>query len=304
MSEPAIEAVALFSPGDMGHAVGAVIVQRGMRVVSALAGRSELTRERAKRAGFEDSGSLEGALADADLVLSIMPPSEAEGFAAQVAERLKAQTRKPVFADCNAVAPATAKRMAAAIEAAGAAFIDAGIIGGRPGESPGGPRFYASGPEAERLLAIHGESEAGAIDVRVIGKEVGRASGIKMAYAGLTKGTMTLQAAVLIAAQRMGLLPELSAELQASQSEAWARMGVLPFLPADAGRWIGEMNEIEAAFRDVGAPGGFHEAAAEIFRIMAATPYASETRETLDRSRTLEEAVRTFAAQLGDEDGG
>ena len=72
-------------------------------------------------------------------------------------------------------------------------------------------------------------------------------------------------------------------------------MGVIPVLPADAGRWTGEMREIARTFRDAGLPGGFHEAAEAIFELMDATPYASETRETLDRSRTLEETIRTFA---------
>ena len=115
---------------------------------------------------------------------------EAEGEA--VAQQIREQTRRPCFADCNAVSPDTARRMAEAIGAAGGDFIDAGIIGAPPGKSPTGPRFYASGPKAELLLAIHGESEAGAIDVRVLGHEVGRASGMKMVYAGLTKGSMTL----------------------------------------------------------------------------------------------------------------
>lgn len=295
--------VALFSPGDMGHAVGAVCVQRGLRVVTSLAGRSEFTRSRAERAGIADAGTVEAAIAEADLVLSIMPPSEAEAFAEQVAGLVAKLDSKPSFADCNAVSPETAKRMQRAIEASGADFIDAGIIGPAPGKSPAGPRFYASGVHADRLQAIDGESERGKIAVRLLGDEVGRASGLKMVYAGLTKGTMTLHAAVLITAQRLGLLSDLSAELQSSQAQAWGRMALLPFLPADAERWIGEMEEIAETFRAVGAPGGFHEAAAEVFRIMAESPFASETRETLDRSRSVEETIAVFADIVGKHGG-
>jgi 3-hydroxyisobutyrate dehydrogenase-like beta-hydroxyacid dehydrogenase len=287
--------VALFSAGDMGHAVGAVCVQRGLRVLTSLSGRSELTRSRAERVGIVDAGSIAAAIAEADLVLSIMPPSRAEAFAGELADLLGRQDSKPSFADCNAVSPETAKRMQQTIEARGGSFIDAGIIGAPPGKNPAGPRFYASGAHADRLEAIDGESEHGKIEVRVIGDDVGRASGLKMVYAGLTKGTMTLHAAVLITAQRLGLLDDLTSELQASQTQAWGRMAVLPFLPADAGRWIGEMEEIADTFRAAGAPPGFHEAAAEVFRIMAQSPFASETRETLDRSRSLEEAITVFA---------
>ena len=47
--------VGILSPGDMGHAVGAFLAGRGFRVITALAGRSELTRARAGRAGIEDA---------------------------------------------------------------------------------------------------------------------------------------------------------------------------------------------------------------------------------------------------------
>jgi 3-hydroxyisobutyrate dehydrogenase-like beta-hydroxyacid dehydrogenase len=287
--------IALFSAGDMGHAVGAVCVERGLEVATALAGRSDATRHRAQRAGIEDAGSLEGALAGADLILSIMPPARAEAFAEGAAEWIAGQNAKPHFADCNAVSPETARRMQQKLEAAGAHFIDAGIVGPPPGRSPQGPRFYASGVHAAQLKAIEGSSERGSIRVQLLGDEVGKASGLKMVYAGLTKGTMTLHAAVLVTAQRLGLLGDLSAELQDSQPEAWKRMGILPFLPADAERWVGEMEQIAETFRSAGAPGGFHDGAADIFRIMAETPFASETRETLDRSRSLEEAIEAFA---------
>ena len=45
----------------------------------------------------------------------------------------------PVYVDCKAIAPGTAAQVKAIIERAGAAFIDAGIIGAAPGK--GAPRF-------------------------------------------------------------------------------------------------------------------------------------------------------------------
>ena len=69
-------------------------------------------------------------------------------------------------------------------------------------------------------------------------------------------------------------------------------------------RWVGEMEEIAATFRAAGVTDGFHEGAAEIFRLLASTPFASETRESLDRSRSLEEAVRVFAEHVAKRAGG
>ena len=47
-------------------------------------------------------------------------------------------------------------------------------------------------------------------------------------------------------------------------------------------------------------PSGFHEGAAEVFRVLARTPFASETRETMDTSRTLEQALDVYGAHLDD----
>jgi hypothetical protein len=145
-----------------------------------------------------------------------------------------------------------------------------------------------------------GDSEEGELLVRAIGDEIGRASGLKMVYAALTKGTMTLHTAVLVAAHRLGLYGELTRELGESQQQALARMGVIPFLPADAGRWIGEMDEIAATFGDVAVTPAFHQGAADIFRALSATPFAAETRETLDRSRTLEDTIAVLAQTAAD----
>jgi 3-hydroxyisobutyrate dehydrogenase-like beta-hydroxyacid dehydrogenase len=279
----------------MGHALGAALAARGFRVVSALGGRSPATRERAERARIEDVDSLEGLAREADVVLSVLPPAAAEGLAAAFAREFRRAGRTPLFADCNAISPDSARRIEKRIEEAGGEFVDGGLIGASPRAGRPATRLYVSGACAERLLVLGGTSEAGDIDVRVVGPTVGQASGLKMCYAGLTKGTMTLQTSVLLCAQRLGLFDELRTELEESQAQAWGRMAAIPFLPADAGRWIGEMQEIAATFRAAGVTPSFHEGAEAIFRLMDATPFAAETRETLDRSRTLEQTLRAFA---------
>ena len=72
----------------------------------------------------------------------------------------------------------------------------------------------------------------------------------------------------------------------------------VPFLAADAGRWIGEMEEIAATMAEVGVTDGFHQAAADIFRLLDASPLGLETRETQDKSRTLDDAIKIYADAL------
>jgi len=290
--------VAVLMPGDMGHAVGSALRHHGLDVVTCLAGRGDHTRRLSEKAGLRDLGDLDAVVGEAGLVLSILPPAAALDQARAVAGAMTRTGRTPVYVDCNAVAPASAAEIAAVVEAAGAPFIDAGIIGIRPALDGGGPgpRIHVSGADVAPMLALDGKG----FRVLPVAGGVGRASALKMCYAGLTKGTWTLHTAVLLAAEAEGLLQPLLEEFRDSQGQALALMEArIPRLPADSGRWIGEMEEIAKTFRDAGVTPGFHEGAAAVFRLLAATPFAAETRETIDADRSMADTVRAAAKLLG-----
>ena len=286
--------IAILMPGDMGHGVGRALRQHGHDVMTCLAGRSARTRALAEAAGLRDTGSLEALVTEADLILSILPPDCAIAQAEAVAAAMTATGAHPVYADCNAVSPMTVREAGSIIAAAGAPFIDCGIIGLAPGK--GKPtRFHVSGPDTAPMERLDGKG----ITVLPMGLEIGRASALKMVYAGLTKGTMTLHTAMLLAAHQLGVYGELIAEYEDSQQAALAAMRArVPRIPADAGRWIGEMEEIAATLASVGVTPGFHDGAAEIYRVLARTPFAAETRETLELSRTIDEAIPVYARYL------
>ena len=95
------------------------------------------------------------------------------------------------------------------------------------------------------------------------------------------------------------MLPELLDEFRISQASTLKDMEVrVSRLPADSGRWIAEMEEIASTFASVGVTPGFHEGAAEVFRLLSQTPFASETRETIDPDRTMEQALAVFGEQI------
>ena len=92
---------------------------------------------------------------------------------------------------------------------------------------------------------------------------------------------------------------ELVAELASSQGDALRRAEAgIPGLPANAGRWIGEMEEIAATFDAAGVTPHFHQGAAEIYRLLASTPFASESPEDTDASRTLADTIEVLAELL------
>ena len=58
------------------------------------------------------------------------------------------------------------------------------------------------------------------------------------------------------------------------------------------------MEEIASTFKSVGVPPGFHEGAAEIYRLLNKTIFASETPETIDKSRTTKQTIQELTKFL------
>lgn len=286
--------IAILMPGDMGHGVGRALREHGHRVITCLAGRSERTRGLAESAGLEDTGDLETLVREADVILSILPPGDALAQAESVSAAMQAADATAVYVDCNAISPDLARKVGDAIAKAGAPYIDAGIIGLAPGK-PGKTRFYVSGPDTSAMEALDGKG----FEVHVLGSEIGKASAMKMCYAALTKGKWTLYAALLMAAEQLGLSEALRAEFADSQpNDLKAMQERIPRIPADSGRWVSEMENIAETFASVGVPSGFHEGAAQVFEILSKTPFAQETRETIDESRTMEQTIPVFTQYL------
>jgi 3-hydroxyisobutyrate dehydrogenase-like beta-hydroxyacid dehydrogenase len=271
----------------MGSGVGGALKKNGLRVLTALDGRSNASKQRAAEEGFEDVGSLDELVTTSDLILSILVPSEAETFAQNCAEAIvRTHSDGVAVADCNAVSPATGMKIGEIISAAGGKFIDAGIIGGTPRRGAV-PRFYASGEHAPIL----GELDGKGISVPVMEGPIGRASGLKMVYAALTKGTSALYVSTLMTAKSLGLYDDLISELETSQQGTLAGMERTKTVSAQAFRWIGEMEEIAATFADAGSSPNTHKGAAETFQKIADSSIGHERVGTVDSSRSLEDSI-------------
>ena len=227
-----IQTVGILSPGDMGHAIGAVLHRHGMRVITSLQGRSARTTTLAQAAGISDVGNDEALVREADILLSILPPARAYSNAERLTTTLQHTGAELLFVDCNAIAPRTVQAIDQLITATGATFVDVGIIGGPPQIGGEGPRLYASGARAADVALL---MEYG-LDIRVLGPHIGQASGLKMCYASLTKGLTALATEALVASQALGLQEALSAEFQALPLFNTVKRSV-PAMPPKAYRW-------------------------------------------------------------------
>jgi len=277
--------VAIIAQGTMGAGVGKRLHESGAAVRTSLAGRGKNSAERARDAGMQAMADEHALLDGADFFLSILPPGEAESLAHRLAPALTALPNKPIYIDCNAVSPQTARRIAAIIAPTGAEFVDAGIIGGppRPGYSP---HIYASGPAVAQTAVLRDWG----IDWRPIDGPIGAASGLKMSYAGITKGTTAIAAAMLLGAARFGCGEALIAELSASQPDMLKRMrGSIPSMYDKAYRWVGEMEEI-SDFLGANPPSrDMYAAIARLYAFLAAAeaeqpPSPDNAIQRLDRT--------------------
>ncbi len=263
------ETVAIVGAGEMGSAVGQRLRDSGARVITTLKGRSAASAKRVNDARLEVIEVDDSLVAESAMIMSIVPPGEAIGVAERFREPLTRAAQKPIFVECNAISPATARLIAASLAPTGCGFVDAGIIGGPPraGGSGKGPRFYASGDDAHQLTRL---SSFG-LDIAVIDGGIGAASALKMSYAGLTKGLIAIGAAMFGAASRAGLASALRDELARSQPQLLAMLtAMIPAMYPKAYRWVSEMEQIAEFLGGAETGGTIYIGAARLFEQLAA----------------------------------
>lgn len=233
-------------------------------------------RGRADPGGLPDAAGQAADLARrADIILSICPPHAALATARAVA----AAGFTGIYVDANAVSPGTAHQVRAIAGGAGARYVDGGIIGLPPspglGEeaSPPGTRLYLAGGSAAgdggspvaQVAALFQGTPLTPIILR--NENPAGASALKMAYASWTKGSAALLLAARALARAEGVQDSLLDEWLLSQPGLGGRsLGAARSAAAKGWRWVGEMEEIAASMTADGLPGGFHQAAAEVFR--------------------------------------
>lgn len=254
-----IERIGILHPGEMGISVAASARNGGHTVFWVSEGRSLHTRQRAQSHSLVEQHSLKELCQKCSIILSVCPPHAAE----EVANKVLSHSFKGLYADLNAISPQRAIRIGEAMAANGVAFVDGGIIGG-PAWEAGETWLYLSGNQAQHIASCF---SAGPLEIEIIGDKIGKASALKMCYAAFTKGTTALLCAVFGAAQGLEVRDELERQWDRDESAAAEKaIQRARRVTAKAWRFADEMEEIAATFAQAGMPGGFHEAAADIYR--------------------------------------
>jgi 3-hydroxyisobutyrate dehydrogenase-like beta-hydroxyacid dehydrogenase len=142
---------------------------------------------------------LKDALADADIVLSLVVGSAAVKVGEAAGQHLKAGQ---VFIDLNSISPDAKKRVAEALAKGGNAdFVEGAIMARVPPYEHKVPILLA-GAAAERAAEIL--TRAG-MEIEAVGTEIGQACAVKMIRSIIVKGVEALLIECLTAAEKAGV---------------------------------------------------------------------------------------------------
>jgi len=258
--------IGIVSAGQMGAAIGERINSNAQyQVLTVVEGRSQSTVDRASQANLEASPSLTVLVSSVDILLSILPPSDAIPFATTVASHVINREDKGAgftFADCNAISPESVRQVRD-LFISPITFVDASIIGCPPREGYS-PTLYMSGEDDSAVKCAQSLKDCG-VTIKTLGGGVGAASALKMSYASMTKGFTALAAVSVLGAAHNNVLPDLLAELAISQPRTLGTIhGAASSLPLKSYRWVGEMEEIASYLGGAGISEG-----SEVFRGIA-----------------------------------
>jgi 3-hydroxyisobutyrate dehydrogenase-like beta-hydroxyacid dehydrogenase len=283
--------VGVVSPGAMGSGVADALVRGGARVVATLDARSARTARLAGRTGLELLPDLAAVVREAEAVLSIVPPGAASAVAGDVGRAAADQRVEVLFAELNAIAPATVREIEAAAAAQGRHIVD-GSISGPPPWQPGTTRIYLSGPRADEIAALPFDG----VERIVVGDEVGSASAVKMSTASVYKGSHALLIQALLAARANGVLEHVLADLGSGMPHLVANVERrLASVASKSPRYVDEMREIAASQSAAGLTPALFEAVADVYEAVAGSALAlrsDDSAQVPSLSRTLGELGR------------
>ncbi|KAF5008635.1 hypothetical protein FDECE_5098 [Fusarium decemcellulare] len=273
-TDATVAKIGLLSIGDMGVGIAKLLIAHGFAVLTNCAGRSQDTIDRAREANVELLESDVELVQQCSVILSVVPPRDAEATAQRVVDALSQAERiqDVYFIDLNAVAPSTTKAIAKLLDKSKTPirFIDGCILGAPPRlkapadagskASPSTndyadwarPRLPISGPDSLSSLP-YGDNLASVLNLNSISSDIGAASGLKMCFAAMSKGFIAVATQSFTTAHSLGVADVLRDEMAKGLPAhlAQAEKSVTG-MPPKAYRWVREMEEISRTMSEEG----------------------------------------------------
>jgi 3-hydroxyisobutyrate dehydrogenase-like beta-hydroxyacid dehydrogenase len=226
-----IERIGLIGYGEVGRIFATGLQgQAGVAAVGAwdlkfaAQGEQGAARGHAGSHGIVAHGSAQALCAASDLVICAVTASNTLAVAEEAARHLR---RGSVFLDLNSASPGTKQQAAALVEAAGASYVEAGVMTSVP---PYGIRvpMLLGGPRAQELAAVLANW---GMEAKPVSAQLGIASAIKMCRSVMIKGLEALVIESYATARRYGVedhvLPTLA---ETFPSIDWQKQGAYFFM--------------------------------------------------------------------------
>jgi len=271
--------------GEAGQAIASGLRESGIERIAAwdiLFPESAGTKLKAagEKFGVRLASSAADAVAQTDMIISAVTAASSLDAARSVAPHLSGN---PYYLDINSVSPGR-KQEAAKLLDEKARYVDVAVI------APIHPKRHRtplliSGPHAETISPLLREME---MQLSVVGDAVGGAAAIKMIRSVMIKGIEALTLECFLAAERAGVLEEVTASLKNNYPGLdWAQMSEynLERMASHGERRAAEMEESAATLRELGLDPLMVEATVMRQREMGAVGKDDSVRQSLDKGR-------------------
>ncbi|SEB19037.1 NAD(P)-dependent oxidoreductase [Variovorax sp. YR216] len=208
----------------------------------------EAARDAARADGMRVADGMADLCEGAELLISAVTASNTLDVAQEAARRVGAGAR---FLDLNSASPGTKQRAAAAIDGAGAHYVEAGVMTSVPPYGIRVPMLLGGAQAASLAQMLAGWG----MDARAVSDRIGVASAIKMSRSIMIKGLEALVIESYTTARRYGVEAHVLPTLKETFPQIdWDKQGAYFFsrVVQHGKRRAEEMREAAATVREAG----------------------------------------------------
>lgn len=286
--------------GEAGQAIASGLREAGIEQIAAwdilfpeAAGAA--LKAAGDKFGVRLAASAADAVAETDMVIAAVTAASSLEAAQSVAPHLKGN---PWYLDINSVSPGRKQATAALLEGK-ARYIDVAVVAPIHPLKHKTPLLIA-GPQAEEVAPLLTEME---MKLSIVPGPTGQAAAIKMVRSVMIKGMEALALECFLAAQRAGLLEEVTASLKNNYPALdFKKMATynIERMASHGERRAAEMEESAVTLRELGLEPLMVDATVKRQREMGAIGKNEKVRATLhdDRAVMLEAISAVAKSQL------
>jgi len=273
--------------GEAGQAIASGLREDGIERIAAwdiLFPVAEGARLKAagERMGVRLASSAADAVRDTDMIISAVTAASSLEAARSVEPHL---TGAPYYLDINSVSPGR-KQATAKLIGDKARYIDVAVIAPIHPLRHKTPLLIA-GPQAEAVAPLLNEMQ---MTLRVVGADTGQAAATKMIRSVMIKGIEALTLECFLAAERAGVLDDVTASLKNNYPGLdWTKMSAynLERMASHGERRAAEMEESAATLRELGLDPLMVDATVKRQREMGAIGKDEKVRAALHAERAV-----------------